>query len=164
MNNTTVTTLTTDEIETLDREITYCRNAQSFANGTRSQWLPELEEIREAAGAASKLAEAIEVADREAERLATIVARRLVDADEIRERLYADTTDEQDAAIADLDVAGLVAWMRSEDITLDDAGVGVPDGYTINEHEASAYATCRTWRGPDAEPRWVEINLLDTAN
>jgi len=45
-------------------------------------------------------------------------------------------------------------------ISIDQATNGARDGWVINATEAIAFASCRSWRGPEADGRWVEIDLL----
>ena len=151
------------DLPTLNKEIADCRQIQQWATATRSQWIDELEAIRDAA-TDEEQAEAIAAAEAEAVRLATKVARRLVDANDIRNYicgdLTGDLTDEQDDGISHLTIADLVEWMRANAISIDQATNGARDGWVINATEAIAFASCRSWRGPEADGRWVEIDLL----
>jgi len=150
---------TTAEIPELNREISVCKQTQSWSpSSIRTSWVGSLEAIRDAT-TDEDLAAAIDAAATEARRLATIIAQRLVDPDEIRERLYADLTAEQDDEIRDMTVAELVGWMRENDVTIDDATAGERDGYEITTRGARAYASCRSWRGCE-DYDFVEIDLL----
>ena len=154
---TTINTLS--DLPTLNCEIAACKQAQSWSpNSIRTSWVGTLEAIRDAT-TDEDLAAAIDAAATEARRLATICAHILGDPDEIRERLYADLTSEQDDEIRDMTVAQLVAWMRENDVTIDDATNGNRDGYEITRNRARAYASCRSWRGCE-DYDFVEIDLL----
>ena len=149
---------TLSDLPTLNCEIAACKQTQSWApSSVRSSWVGSLEAIRDAA-TDEDLAAAITAAAAEARRLATIVARRLVSADEIRERLYNDLTSDQDDEIRDMTIDDLVVWMRANGVTIDDATNGGRDGFAITRRRAVAYASCRTWRDDDAD--CVEIDLL----
>ncbi len=150
---------TTAEIPELNREISVCKQTQSWSpSSIRTSWVGSLEAIRDAT-TDDDLAAAIDAAATEARRLATIIAQRLVDPDEIRERLYDDLTAEQDAEVRDMTVAELVGWMRENGVTIDDATAGERDGYEITGRRARAYASCRSWRGSE-DYDFVEIDLL----
>ena len=154
---TTINTLS--DLPTLNCEIAACKQAQSWSpNSIRTSWVGSLEAIRDAT-TDENLAAAITAAASEARRLATICAHILGDPDEIRERLYADLTAEQDDEICDMIVAELVGWMRENDVTIDDATAGERDGYEITTRGARAYASCRSWRGSE-DYDYVEIDLL----
>lgn len=154
---TTINTLR--DLPELNREISVCKQTQSWSpSSIRTSWVGSLEAIRDAT-TDEDLAAAIDAAATEARRLATIIAQRLVDPDEIRERLYDDLTAEQDDEIRDMTVAELVGWMRENDVTIDDATAGKRDGYEITTRGALAYASCRSWRGSE-DYDYVEIDLL----
>lgn len=154
---TTINTLR--DLPELNREISVCKQTQSWSpSSIRTSWVGSLEAIRDATHE-EDLAAAIDAAATEARRLATIIAQRLVDPDEIRERLYDDLTAEQDDEIRDMTVAELVGWMRENDVTIDDATAGKRDGYEITTRGALAYASCRSWRGSE-DYDYVEIDLL----
>ena len=154
---TTINTLS--DLPTLNCEIAACKQAQSWSpNSIRTSWVGTLEAIRDAT-TDEDLAAAIDAAATEARRLATICAHILGDPDEIRERLYADLTAEQDDEIRDMTVAELVGWMRENGVTIDDATNGERDGYEITGRRARAYASCRSWRGCE-DYDFVEIDLL----
>jgi len=154
---TTINTLR--DLPELNREISVCKQTQSWSpSSIRTSWVGSLEAIRDAT-TDEDLAAAIDAAATEARRLATIIAQRLVETDEIRERLYDDLTAEQDDEIRDMTVAELVGWMRENDVTIDDATAGERDGYEITTRGARAYASCRSWRGSE-DYDYVEIDLL----
>lgn len=154
---TTINTLR--DLPELNREISVCKQTQSWSpSSIRTSWVGSLEAIRDATHE-EDLAAAIDAAATEARRLATIIAQRLVDPDEIRERLYDDLTAEQDDEIRDMTVVQLVGWMRENDVTIDDATAGKRDGYEITTRGALAYASCRSWRGSE-DYDYVEIDLL----
>lgn len=155
----TTTATRLSDLPALNAEIAACRKVQSWAPGsTRSDWIDELEAIRDAT-TDDELADAIVDADARQIRQATKVARGLADADAIRAHLSRDTTAEQDAVIAGLDLAHLVDWMRANSITIDQATQGERDGWVITATEAVAYAGMRDWRD-GADPRWVNVDLL----
>ena len=150
---------TLSDLPTLNCEIAACKQTQSWSpNSIRTSWVGSLEAIRDAT-TDENLAAAIDAAATEARRLATIIAQRLVDPDEIRERLYADLTSEQDDEIRDMTVAELVGWMRANGVTIRDDMNGNRDGYEISRSRARAYASCRSWRGFE-DYDFVEIDLL----
>ena len=143
------------------REINYCRQAQSWNNGTRTSWVWALEDIYRAATPTER-SEAIATARAEAVRLATIVARGLVGDAVYVLRWWAnvDAEGEGDMVPDDIDtIAPLIDWMRARGITVDGASNGARDGYVVTAREAIAYATCREWER-DVDPTWVEVDLL----
>lgn len=151
----------TIDIDELTEELHQSRQTQSWApHSTRSRWVPELEELVAAVedGDPAAIASAVAAADAEAVRLATIVAHRKAAADVIADRVdYCG----EDVTIADRDdVAGMVAELRAAGVRIDDATNGERDGLVITDTEATAYASCRSFRGSEAEGRWVEIDLL----
>lgn len=158
------TQLATINLDDLRSEIRDCRQVQSWANGTRSRWVGDLEDLldaiesEESPETITNLAAAAKAHQVD---LATKVARRLVHVDEIADhiRRHEDLTDTQETELAAItDVAELVAWMRTNDITIDNAVNGDRDGWTIDATQAVAYASCRSWVQDDAE--WVEVDLV----
>lgn len=150
-------------LQWLNEEIGACRQVQSWAPGaTRSGWVTELEAIIEAyeTGTADQVVEAIKAAEAEAHRLATVVARCLLDVDSFR-RSLTDETDDQDAITA-LDgadtVAELVEVARRYDIEIDDGTSGRRDGYVLNAVDAYAFSTSRSMVQDSTSG--IEIDLL----
>lgn len=152
------------DIVALNREIADCERTQSWApSSTRSSWWPALESIRDATDEVA-LAAAIEYADTEAVRLATIVATRLAtDADGLRdtlseevwgreEELGVDTVDAWHTSLREAStVRELVAIALRHGIMIDESHHGARDGIVIDHDKGRyyAYATIRDWQGHD---------------
>lgn len=157
--------LATIDIDDLRSEIHFARQAQSWQPGaTRSRWVNDLENLLDAIEAGDSpetIASLAAAAKARQVELATVVARRLADVDEVADRIirHVDLTDTQEADLAAItDVTELVAWMRANDITIDDAANGYRDGWTIDADQAVAYASCRSWE--PGTPEWVDVDLV----
>lgn len=152
------------DIVALNREIADCKRTQSWAPlSTRSSWWPALESIRDATDEVA-LAAAIEYADTEAVRLATIVATGMAtDVQRLRDDLLAEVwhaeelvgIDESENRYDELNAAttvqGLVAIALRHGNTIDDSRYCARDGIVIDHDKGRyyAYATIRDWQGHD---------------
>lgn len=148
--------------ETLNAEIHHCRETQSWApESVRTGWVDELVAIRDAVTDTER-SEAITYANAEAIRLATIVARRLApDHYRLRDSLANVLTHDDYRQVSDMNVTEIVAWMRQfDEFTIDDGEDGKRDGFIISRDRAVAYASVRSWQGPDGPSQWVEVDLL----
>lgn len=146
--------------EYLEREIQRCRSAQSWANATRSLWLPEVVEVLDAldAGDSERLATAIADAIRESYRLAEIIARAGFEsaAVDILDSLWNQFEyDPGDYNMPLPDVIKVAKELGCE--RYDYSGDG-RDGMVFNDAEAVFYATCRGLA--DDDQRWVSIDLV----
>lgn len=135
--------------KSIEAELRYCEQVQSWAPGsTRSQWTHELRAILDAPTEA-KATEAMVKAEREARRLAVIVAERLATDEYALRQAIANHLDTEDDAVYDeLDstetVAEMVAFARRHGVTIDDESRGERDGWYINAKNAWAYASLRS--------------------
>lgn len=159
METTTTTVLDPTTRSQIETELKACRQTQSWAHGaTRSGWTSELSAILEAddASDAEGVAEAIEAAKAEAERLARIVAEDLAtDVERLRRAIEAATEVDTDGLDT---VAELVAAVAAAGETVQDAD---RDGYTVVGDSAVAYAAIRSWVPDDVD--YVEAALVGEA-
>lgn len=162
------------DIVALNAEISACKRVQSWSPlSTRSSWWPALEAIRDASSE-NELAAAIEFADTEAVRLATIVATRIaIDADGLRDDLLSEVwhteelvgIDESENRYDELNAAttvqGLVAIAIRHGIAVDDSRYCARDGLVIDHHTGQyyAYASLREFDG-GVRSGSVEVPLL----
>lgn len=146
--------------DALRKEIEDSRQAQAWQpTAIRSRWVNDLENLAVAIAndgeTPDTIADLAATAKARQVELATIVARNLAtNLDALTERASQATGETVDFPT----IAELVAWMRANDITIDDAANGERDGWVVTADEAVAYATCRSWE-PDT-PEWVEVDLL----
>ena len=155
IDNTVVFNGTDIDIDTLWREIRDCRNATAWANPTRAEWLPILEELYELLESTkSKLYDieiALDQAKEEQFALAQIKIKNCYDKGYFVERVreYIDEDPEYKNLAAIIDESNVddayEAIVEHEGLIIDDAINGERDGIFLRNGNAGVYASCRSF-------------------
>lgn len=155
IDNTVVFNGTDIDIDALWREIRDCRNATAWANPTRAEWLPILEELYELLESTkSKLYDieiALDQAKEEQFALAQIKIKYCYDKGYFVERVreHIDEDPEYESLAESIDESNVDdaydAIVEHECLVIDDAINGERDGIFLRNGNAGVYASCRSF-------------------